>query len=106
MTDKPKAFGYMRLPPDADDRALIYIEDGILRFAEAHGLRLLHTYYEAGPGISPNRLIRRLIRDDIRHVIVPSLAQITELALPDWVLREPLEPRMQPGAVPRSVAVR
>ncbi|MGW0864702.1 hypothetical protein [Streptomyces sp. NPDC002611] len=78
MAEKPIAWGYVRLRDDTDNQELLLIEDGIFQFAEAHGLRLTHTYYEEGPGISPTRLVRRLIRDDIRHVIVPSLVQITE----------------------------
>lgn len=78
MTEKPIAYGYMRVREDASDQELLLIEDRLHDYAETHGLRLVHTYYEDGPGISPNRLVRRLIRDDVRHVIVPSLVQISE----------------------------
>ncbi|MYU10655.1 hypothetical protein GTZ78_08095 [Streptomyces sp. SID8361] len=88
MTEKPIAWGYVRLRDDTDDQELILIEDGIFKFAEAHGLRLTHTYYEEGPGISPSRLVRRLIREDVRHVIVPSLVQITEHPLMQLLVSE------------------
>ncbi|WP_060880966.1 hypothetical protein [Streptomyces scabiei] len=77
MTDAPKAYGYIRLRDTDDDRELYLIEERMHDFAESRGLRLVHTHYENGPGISPYRLIHRLIRDDVRHVIVPSLMQIT-----------------------------
>lgn len=78
MPEHHEAWGYVRLRDNLDDYALVVIESGISRFAETHALHLVHTYYEEGPGISPGRLVRRLIRDDVRHVIVPSLVQITE----------------------------
>lgn len=78
MTSESRAFGYMRLRADADEQELVIIEDEMHNCAEAYGLRLVDTYYEEGPGIAPSRLIRRLIRDDVRHVVVPSLVQITE----------------------------
>ncbi|MDQ0935987.1 hypothetical protein [Streptomyces turgidiscabies] len=88
MTDAPKAFGYIRLCNDTDDHELALIENGIIKFAEAHGLQLVHTHYEEGPGIAPSRLIRRLIHDDIRHVIVLSLGQITEHPLMQLLVLE------------------
>ena len=88
MTDAPKAFGYIRLRNDTDDHELALIENGIIKFAEAHDLRLVHTHYEEGPGIAPSRLVRRLIRDNIRHVIVLSLEQITEHPLMQLLVLE------------------
>ncbi|MDX3277305.1 recombinase family protein [Streptomyces scabiei] len=77
MTDAPKAYGYIRLRESDDDQELCFIEERISDYADSCGLRLVHTHYEDGPGISPYRLIHRLIRNDVRHVVVLSLAQIT-----------------------------
>lgn len=78
MTSEPRAFGYMRLRADADEQELLIIEGRMYECAQAHGLRLIATHYEDGHGIAPSRLIRRLIAGDVRHVVVPSLMQITE----------------------------
>ncbi|MDN3263291.1 hypothetical protein QWJ26_26475 [Streptomyces sp. CSDS2] len=68
----------MRLREDATEQELLLIEGRMYECAQAHGLHLVATYYEEGPGVTPSRLIRKLIRDDVRHVVVPSLMQITE----------------------------
>lgn len=78
----------MRLRADADEQELLLIEDRMHDCADAHGLRLVATHYEEGPGIAPGRLIRRLIAGDIRHVIVPSLMQITEHPLLRFMVAE------------------
>ncbi|MFF5004755.1 hypothetical protein ACFY3G_18225 [Streptomyces phaeochromogenes] len=82
------AYGYMRLRADVDEDELAVIEGQLYGCAEKHGLRLADMYYEDGPGIAPSRLIRRLIRDDVRHVIVPSLVQITEHPLLQLLVSE------------------
>ncbi|MFE5191818.1 hypothetical protein [Streptomyces sp. NPDC056628] len=78
MNTTRDAYGYMRLRADASDDELVVVESQLYSCAGKHGLRLVDTYYEEGPGIAPSRLIRRLIREDVRHVVVASLAQITE----------------------------
>lgn len=88
MNELPIAYGYMRVRREADDQELQLIEDEMRRFAVAQGLRLVYIHYESGPGISPGRLARRLIRDDVRHVIVPTLAQITEHPLLQTIVAE------------------
>ncbi|MFJ6723406.1 hypothetical protein ACIQPQ_00665 [Streptomyces sp. NPDC091281] len=78
MTHAPKAYGYVRLRPDAGERELLHIDRLLRHCADRHALRIVGILYEEGPGLSPDRLIRRLGRDGIRHVVVPSLRQITE----------------------------
>ncbi|MEU6757581.1 recombinase family protein [Streptomyces sp. NPDC046685] len=90
MNELPIAYGYMRVRQEADDQELQLIEDRLHACAASHGLRIIDTHYEWGPGIAPQRLVRRLIKDDIRHVIVPSLVQITEhplmqLFVSEWI---------------------
>lgn len=90
MKKSPIAYGYMRVRRDASDQELKLIDDRLHACADAHGLWLTHTHYEWGPGIEPHRLVRRLIQDDVRHVIVPSLMQITEhplmrLMVSEWI---------------------
>jgi hypothetical protein len=80
----------MRVRPDADDEELLLIGDRLHACAALHGLRITDTHYEWGPGIAPQHLVRRLIKDDVRHVIVPSLMQITEhplmqLLVSEWI---------------------
>lgn len=88
MNTTPIAYGYMRLRADVGEDELTLIESQLYGCAEKHGLRLIDTYYEEGPGIAPSRLIRQLIRDDVRHVIVPSLVQITEHPLLQLLVSE------------------
>ena len=78
----------MRLRPDVDEEELVIIESQLHACAEKRGLRLTDTYYEEGPGIAPSRLVRRLIRDDVRHVIVASMEQITEHPLLQLLVSE------------------
>ncbi|MFG2377626.1 hypothetical protein ACGFY9_39975 [Streptomyces sp. NPDC048504] len=78
----------MRLRKHDSEQDLTIIEGQMRTYAEAHGLRLVDTFYEDEPGITPYRLIRRLIRDDIHHVIVPSLVQITEHPLMALLIAE------------------
>lgn len=90
MNELPIAYGYMRVRQEASDQELKLIDDQLHAYAEAHNLWLTYTHYEWGLGISPERLVRRLIRDDVRHVIVPSLTQITEhplmrLVVSEWI---------------------
>lgn len=90
MTSTPIAYGYVRVRKEASDQELKLIDDQLHAYARAHNLWLTYTHYEWGPGISPGRLVRRLIRDDVRHVIVPSLMQITEhplmqLLVSEWI---------------------
>lgn len=90
MKKEPIAYGYMRVRQEASDQELKLIEDRMHAYADARGLRLTYTHYEWGPGLQPHYLIRRLIQDDVRHVIVPSLMQITEHPLmqaivADWI---------------------
>lgn len=88
MNELPIAYGYMRVDRNADDQELDLINDRMRKCAEAYGLRLVDTYYEWGPGIEPHLLVRRLIRDDVRHVIVPSLVQITNHRLMQLIVSE------------------
>ena len=78
----------MRVRREASDQELKLIDDRMHACAEAHGLRLTYTHYEWGPGIQPHLLVRRLIRDKVRHVIVPSLMQITEHPLMQFIVSE------------------
>jgi len=78
MTKNLIAYGYMRVHNSASDQELMLIENQLHAYARAHDLWLTDIHYEWGPGISPQHLVRRLIRDEVRHVIVPSLVQITE----------------------------
>jgi hypothetical protein len=78
MTSKPIAYGYVRVRTEASDQELKLIDDQLRVCADTHGLWLTYIHYEWGPGIDPQRLLRRLARDDIHHLIVPSLMQITE----------------------------
>ncbi|EKX60612.1 hypothetical protein [Streptomyces ipomoeae] len=88
MKEKPIAYGYMRVRKEASDQELKLIDDRMHACADAHGLWLTYTHYEWGSGIEPHRLIRRLIKDDVRHVIVPSLVQITEHPLMQFIVSE------------------
>ncbi|WP_216587744.1 hypothetical protein [Streptomyces brasiliscabiei] len=88
MTSTPIAYGYMRVRREATDQELKLIDDQLHAYAQAHNLWMTYTYYEWGPGISPHLLVRRLIRDDVRHVIVPSLVQITEHPLMQLLVSE------------------
>ncbi|MGJ5826014.1 hypothetical protein [Streptomyces ossamyceticus] len=88
MKEKPIAYGYMRVRKEASDQELKLIDDQLHAYAQAHNLWMTYTYYEWGPGISPHLLVRRLIRDDVRHVIVPSLVQITEHPLMQFIVSE------------------
>ncbi|MFI9175958.1 hypothetical protein [Streptomyces lincolnensis] len=78
----------MRLRKHDSEQELTIIEGQMRTYAEAHSLRLVDTFYEDEPGIAPYQLIRRLIRDDIHHVIVPSLVQITEHPLMALLIAE------------------
>jgi hypothetical protein len=88
MADKPLAYGYMRLRPDVQEDELVVIDRQMYSCAERYGLRLVDVHYDEGPGIAPSRLVRRLVRDDVRHVVVPSLAQITEHPLMQLLVSE------------------
>ncbi|MFJ8400171.1 hypothetical protein ACIQ9K_06785 [Streptomyces microflavus] len=78
MTDTPIAYGYVRIRCDVAEDELRLVEKELSSYADAHGLDLARIYYDDGPGITPDRMVQRLVRDAVRHVIVPSLAQITE----------------------------
>ncbi|WP_411080862.1 hypothetical protein [Streptomyces sp. cmx-18-6] len=91
MTDNPIAYGYVRVRPDVDEEELRLVENELGKYAEAHGLELDCIHYEDGPGIRPGRLVRRLLRNGVRHVIVPSLAQITEHRIVGESVEEAIE---------------
>jgi hypothetical protein len=78
VTEIQRAYGYLRIRPETDDNFLVVVEERTRDCADALGLLIVSTHYEEGPGIAPSRLIRKLIREDIHHVVVPSLMQITE----------------------------
>ncbi|MYT96790.1 MULTISPECIES: recombinase family protein [unclassified Streptomyces] len=78
MADTPIAYGYVRIRPEADEDELRLVEKELSIYADAHGLDLARIYYDDGPGISPDRMVRRLTRDDVHHLVVSSLEQITE----------------------------
>ncbi|AEN12056.1 MULTISPECIES: recombinase family protein [unclassified Streptomyces] len=91
VTDTPTAYGYIRVRAEVGDDELRLVESELGKYAEAHGLELVHILYEDGPGISPDRLVRRLLRDDVHHVIVPSLQQVTEHRLIGGLLEAAIE---------------
>lgn len=78
MTDTPIAYGYVRIRTEVDEGELWLVEKELSTYAEAHGLDLTRIYYDDGPGITPDRMVRRLTRDDVHHLVVSSLEQITE----------------------------
>ncbi|MFE1887217.1 hypothetical protein [Streptomyces microflavus] len=78
MTGTPIAYGYVRIHPEVDEDELRLVEKELSTYAAAHGLDLARIYYEEGTGIEPNRMVRRLTRDDVHHLVVSSLEQITE----------------------------
>jgi hypothetical protein len=88
VKELPTAYGYMRVRRDADDQELMLVEDRMRVCAASNGLRIVRTHYEWGPGLQPHQLVRRLIQNDVRHVIVPSLVQITEHPLMQLVVSE------------------
>ncbi|QYA94400.1 hypothetical protein KZO11_12135 [Streptomyces anulatus] len=78
MTDTSIAYGYVRIRPEVDEDELRLVEKELSTYADAHGLDLARIYYEEGAGIEPKRMVRRLTRDDVHHLVVSSLEQITE----------------------------
>lgn len=78
MTDAPIAYGYVRIRPEANEDELRLVEKELNNYADAHGLALARVYYEEGVGIEPNRMVRRLARDNVHHLVVSSLEQITD----------------------------
>lgn len=97
MTDTPVAYGYMRVHAGLGDDELRLMEEELSKYAEARGLELAHVLYEGDPGVSPDQLVRQLLRDDVRHVIVPSLEQITEHRIIGELLETAIE--REAGAV-------
>lgn len=91
MTDNPIAYGYVRVRPDVGDDDLRLIEKELHTYAEAHALRLAYIHYDGGPGLTPSDLVRRLLRNDVRHVIMSSLSQITEHRLLALRVEEAIE---------------
>ncbi|MFF2534498.1 recombinase family protein [Streptomyces cyaneofuscatus] len=91
MTDTAIAYGYVRIRPEVDEDELRFMEKELSTYADAHGLNLARIYYDDGPGIAPDRMVRRLARDDVHHLVVSSLEQITDHRLIGEMMEEAIE---------------
>ncbi|MDQ0776324.1 hypothetical protein QF026_004790 [Streptomyces aurantiacus] len=78
MTEMPLAYGYMRAPDDADDKEIERIEQQLYDYAALADLEMVGVYCEQSDVLAPHRFVEVLERESIRHVIVPSLPQISD----------------------------
>ncbi|MFE7456248.1 hypothetical protein [Streptomyces sp. NPDC057554] len=91
MTDTSIAYGYARIRTEVDEDELRLVEKELSTYADAHGLDLARIYYDDGPGIAPDRMVRRLTRDGVHHLVVSSLEQITDHRLIREMVEEAIE---------------
>jgi hypothetical protein len=77
---RPLACGYMRITDELTDEEIRQLECGLRKFAEAEGFRLteVHHEYESGHYDTFYDLVAEVKRTQIRHVVLPSLAHLSD----------------------------
>ena len=75
---RPVAYGYMRVTRDMEDEEAWLIENRIREYAQDQGLELRETHYEYDDRLTNvAALLSFTWYHKAEHIIVPSLAQIT-----------------------------
>ncbi|MDN3263290.1 hypothetical protein QWJ26_26470 [Streptomyces sp. CSDS2] len=78
MTDKPTAYGYMRVPKNASDDEVRALEEQIMIYAERCGLDLRGIHEEHDNGVILLEPMAKILEEDgVGHVIVPSLENLS-----------------------------
>lgn len=76
----PLAYGYMRVTDEGNDEEIRQLEHGIRKFAEAEGFLLVDIYheYESGHYGTFYELVTEVKRTQVRYVVLPSLAHLSD----------------------------
>lgn len=76
---QPLAYGYMRMPCDADDQVIRILERRLKTYAEEHGFCFATIFHEhqSSTRAAWDELATELRRADAHHVIVPSLSHVS-----------------------------
>lgn len=76
----PRAYGYMRVPPDIPDNKVQRLERRVTNYAETKGPHFAQSTFEfhSGSHKAFDELVAELVRIDARFVVVPSLRQLAQ----------------------------
>lgn len=78
MTDKPTAYGYMRVPKNASDDEVRVLEEQIMSYAVRCGFDLRGIHLEHDDGVIMLEPMAKILDEDgVGHVIVPSLENLS-----------------------------